>query len=174
MQTSQTQVCPGGHTLRVTPSGYNPNNAAWVVPAGIQKSVGQNNLGVNLPPTMPSSINISASFSNVCGTGPSKTFTLIKRTVGCPQSFMIAVSPNPAQDELSVELVASSSDDAQVSESMPLIDKVKLIDNNANVVLQSWQASKKMVLNIKGIRKGQYLLQVSVQGEMFVEHVLID
>jgi subtilisin family serine protease len=174
MQTSQTQVCPGGHTLRVTPSGFNPNNAAWVVPAGIEKSIGLNNLGVNLRPTMPSSINISASFSNVCGTGPSLTFTLIKRTVGCPQSFSIAISPNPAQDEVSVQLVPSATDGVQLSEEMPFIDEVRLVDNDANVVIQSKRPSKRVDLNVKGLKKGQYHLRVSIQGEIFVEHVLIE
>jgi len=172
LSTSQAQVCPGGHTLTVTPTGANAGNAAWIVPPGIQYSVGMNNLGVNLPPNMPSSINIVASSSNSCGAGPSLTFTLIKKTSGCPGSFAILVSPNPVEEELSVQLVSANSEAAFVQES-PVIEEVILFNGNQNIVRSSDVSGDKTKLNVRGLTKGQYTLQVRTGTEIYTNHVLI-
>jgi hypothetical protein len=171
--TSQAQVCPGGHTLTVTPTGGNASNAAWIVPPGIQYSVGQNNLGVNLPPTMPSSIVIKAYSSNDCGAGPQLSFTLIKRTSGCPASFDVSASPNPANSDLAVEMVAANPETGSAYEPATM-DEAVLFDNSQNMVRSSYGASKRIVLNVRGLKKGEYYLHVSAGGELYTKHILIE
>jgi hypothetical protein len=171
--TSQTPVCPGGHTLTVTPTGVNAGNASWIVPAGIQYSVGQNSLGVNLPPTMPSSITIKAYSSNDCGPGPQLTFTLIKRTSGCPASFDVSASPNPANSDLAVEMIAANPETGSADEPATM-DEAILFDNSQNMVRSSYGAAKKIVFNVRGLKKGEYYLHVSAGGELYTKHIVIE
>jgi bacillolysin len=169
--TSQLPVCLGGHTLTVTPTGGSPGNATWIVPPGYQYSVGINNLGINLTQQMPSSINIQANSSNSCGAGLGLTFTLIKKTSGCG-SFALAVSPNPAVDNISVQMVPVP--DAVSTSDAPEITEVLLFDGNQNIVRSSSLAGVKISLDVKGLKKGQYVLHVRVGADIFSSHVLIE
>ena len=155
-------------TVKVT--GADASNAAWMVPPGIQYSVGTNNLGINLPPNMPSSMNIVASSSNSCGAGQ-KTFTLIKRTSGCPGFFALSVSPNPVEEDLSIEMTAVNS---EFAEKAPVIDEVVLINGSQNIVRSSNFSGEKIKLNVKGLMKGEYTLQVRVGNEIFTNHILVE
>jgi hypothetical protein len=118
---------------------------------------------------MPSSVNIGASSTNVCGAAQ-LTFTLIKKTSGCG-NFAITISPNPAQDALAVETVPVNS--AQSTADMPLIDEVNLVNANQNTVISSTAPSNKVVLNVKALTKGDYVLRVRVGDETFAYHVVI-
>jgi hypothetical protein len=173
IHTSQLAVCPGGHTLTVTPTGGNASNAAWIVPSGIQYSVGQNNLGINIRPPMPSSIAIKAYSSNDCGAGPQLTFTLIKKTSGCPASFAVSASPNPATSDLTVEMIAANPTTGSADEPAT-IDEAILFDNSQNMVRSSYGGAKRIVFNVRGLKKGEYYLHVSVGGELYTKHIAIE
>ncbi|HTE31410.1 MAG TPA: T9SS type A sorting domain-containing protein, partial [Chryseolinea sp.] len=164
-------ICPGNHYLNVTPKGGNASNAAWTVQAGVPYVTGTNTMNFTMN-TSVTSIAITARSSNSCGQGANSSFYLSKKTFGCPSSFSLVIFPNPAEEDLTIEIVPDQSADNKGSEALVISDAV-LVNMDGGIVATSGAAEGKTKLNVRGLKKGQYFLHVNVHGEIFKEQIVI-
>ncbi len=68
-------------------------------------------------------------------------------------------------------MVAANQETGPVDEQ-PTIDEAILSDNGQNMVRSSY--GKKIVFNVRGLKKGEYYLHVSAGGEVYTKHILIE
>ena len=113
---------------------------------------------------------VRLNYTDVCGIGRQDGFTVYN---SCGGYYSLAVSPNPAQDNITVSLSAldnsktTSSSMTQSSSLMTVDSKGKtilsLIEMNTGILTKQWKynevKNKNYNLNINGLRKGVYALQ---------------
>jgi hypothetical protein len=179
---SPPTLCPGGHWLQVTTQGAT-GSVNWVVPSGIQSQVSPNpnRLDFYLYPFANASSTITANATNTCGTSQNATFTILKRTSGCPASFSIAAFPNPVSDELTVTTISSPDFlDAQamfgsaLKDTPPNVGRAVLLDRQGQSVSEGQLIEEKLKLNIKGLKKGSYFLHISIEDKIYKKQIIVE
>ena len=121
--------------------------------------------------------------NNSCGTGPFQTFNLNISQYSC-YSFDVAISPNPASNNLTVDFLDVDETAQDTSLVVPL-QKVNsegktiigLYDIYTGIMVKQWKYSESVNkyynLNLSGIKKGVYVLQVDRDNQTKLTKVLI-
>lgn len=92
---------------------------------------------------------------------------------GCGGYYAISIYPNPATEELTVEMRAENNVDALSSES-PKIDEVLLVNSESEKVKSSVQTANKYKFDLRGLKKGRYFIHVRMGKEIVKEQVVIN
>ncbi|MBN8651717.1 MAG: S8 family peptidase [Cytophagales bacterium] len=166
---SPTYICPGNHWLQVTPVGQGATNALWTVQSGVPHIATPNYLDFTLYSNV-SSIAITARSQNSCGLGPNAAFYLMRKDWGCSGSFSIAAYPNPAANELVVEVMSNVTDAINPF----VISSAYIIDENGVTVSDGKENNGKQRFDTSKLKKGVYYLHVQIGGEHFKERILIE
>jgi N-acetylneuraminic acid mutarotase len=163
-------ICNGSHYLTVTPVGGNASTATWTVPSGITYYVGTNLLNFVYQPYNPSSIAITTRSTNSCGQGANYAFYLTRKTWGCG-SYLLSYSPNPADEDLTVEVLAEQATSEEIE--LPEIEEVTLVNDRGTILKISADRALRHILDVRDIPKGEYYLHIRVAGEVVKERVRI-
>lgn len=166
---SPTYICPGNHWLQVTPVGQGATNALWTVQSGVPHIATPNYLDFTLYSNV-SSIAITARSQNSCGLGTNSAFYLMRKDWGCSGSFSIAAYPNPATNELVVEVMSSSTDAINPF----VISSAYMLNENGVTVSDGKENNGKQRFDTSKLKKGVYYLHVQISGEYFKERILIE
>jgi len=166
------QICPGNHWLDVTPIGQGAGNATWTVPSGIQYIAGNNTLDFTFPSNL-SSITISASSTNSCGTSSKANFYLSKKTSGCPNSISMTLYPNPASDNVTISIIGNQPPIDLVDSSFsnvvntnnttgePSSYMIRIYNNQSALVSTQIRSGKNFNIPLTNMINGTYIIEVS-------------
>jgi hypothetical protein len=180
------QVCPGNHSLNVTPVGGDAGTATWVVPAGITYLVGENELDFVFPSNV-SSVSITASSTNSCGAGSNSAFYLTKKTYGCSKSLEMTIFPNPASDNVTISINSSGSlpnSDSFSSDMTELnYDKavestdytISIFNSQSKLMSKTTRGGKSFSIPLVNLTDGTYILEVNdgkniVRQQFVIKH----
>jgi hypothetical protein len=174
---SNPVVEPGLYYIDITPlnsQSYSPTNAIvnpWLFgDFGGHGAYNQNNNlrgVVNLQPSSGTSVNISAF--NPCDQTASFFFRL-----SATSSYRLAASPNPSDDELTVELIPKSpaTVGAEFSEEKPAF-RAELYSNYGVLVRTQISHQGKSRINTRDLPAGLYTLRAGAGTDVFSEHIQI-
>ncbi len=186
--TSTTNGCVGGYQqwfLNTTPSTAG-SNWSWTV----------NYLGTNSQITIstPSSPSTGVSvkgggavrlnYTDACGVARQDGITVYS---SCPQ-FRIAASPNPASGNINLSILLAdekSSSNTEAASISPIRIKaskgqtiISLFDANSNKIVRQWKNAEtknmQYKLNINGLTKGVYILQVDRDESSKLTKIIIE
>lgn len=158
-----TASVPGGHK-----SGY---TYSWTYPSGWSVfSQNQNSITLYVPSYNSQYGTVLASVNNGCGTSGYSGITVYPG-FGCGGSYYMSVYPNPAKEELVVEMKSSEDN---LKSDQPMIDEVVLFNGSGEIVKTSLKPNKQIRLNLQGLKNGRYLLNVRIGKDILKEQVIID
>lgn len=178
------QICPGNHWLSVTPVGDGAGTATWIVPPGIVYWVGYNTLDFTFPSSL-SSIAISASSANTCGSTGNIYFYLTKKTWGCYGSYSMSLFPNPASDNVTITMneilpLAVTSDssgidmmNAKITETITFT--IRIFNSQSILLFTATRTGKSFTIPLNNLRNGIYIVEVndgeySYRQQLTVKH----
>ena len=136
----------------------------------ITSGQGSSSIRINLGGSC-SSIFVRVSFSNGC----SGTST-ISRTFGNPCNNF-TISPNPADEMLTVELVPQESSVAEAQSNTNTTSdafEINLYDQGQQMIANSTSQDRQAQLDVSGFKTGIYVLHVLYQGETYPYSVVIE
>lgn len=166
------QVCPGNHSLNVTPIGGNAGTASWNVPGGITYTVGTNELDFVFPSNV-TSVSISAYSTNSCGTGSNSAFYMTKKTYGCSKSLEMTIFPNPASDNVTVSINPAgyllNSDGFNSDMTELKYDKttestyytVSIYNSQSSLISKTTRSGEGFSIPLVNLADGTYILEVN-------------
>lgn len=116
----------------------------------------------------PSCMTIGLKAGNACGFSPEGT------QVFCPPcSYRMAISPNPAKDQLNVILENSFLEKKNILNNIVLFKLIR-VDNPQFIRQWSFKRiQKNYSLNLNGLKKGIYTLELSTGDEKETKQVVI-
>ena len=176
------QICPGNHWLAVTVTGEGASYAAWTVPPGIVYSVGYNQLNFTFPSNR-SSISITATSNNGCGTTSNTSFYLTKKTYGC--SFGMILSPNPASDYVTViieqeNLGSNTADTTNISlisenvyDGTSENHKIKIYNSQSSLVTSLSRGGNKFDIPLHNLNDGLYIIEVTDGLNIYRQQLIV-
>jgi pimeloyl-ACP methyl ester carboxylesterase len=183
--SSSTNGCNGSFQIwnLVNNTPNNGTNWLWTV-----SYLGTNSQINIYTPSSPSTFvsvigggTVSLSYTDLCGVAQTTGITVYNS--GC-SSFAVSVSPNPAQNNINVSLAPVNN--SQTSESNTPSEVVgsngktimSLFEVNTNTIVKQWKynesKNQNYNLNINGLRKGIYLLQVDRNNQTNMTKIIIE
>jgi Secretion system C-terminal sorting domain len=188
MITSTTHGCSGAYMQWFLSAGptNGGSNWSWTV----------NYLGTNSQITIstPSSAStwvsvkgggaVRLNYTDACGVARQDGVTVYS---SCPQ-FRIAASPNPASGNINLSILPADekhNSNPDMTGVVPLRIKaskgqtiISLLDANTNKVARQWKNAETKTmnykLNINGLAKGVYILQVDRDGESKLTKIIVE
>jgi Pregnancy-associated plasma protein-A/Secretion system C-terminal sorting domain len=185
---STTNGCVGGYQqwfLNATPSTAG-SNWNWSV-----NFLGTNSQITISSPSSPSTWvsvkgggTVRLNYTDVCGAARQDGLTVYS---GCPP-FRIAASPNPASGSINLAILPAdekNSSSTDVTGIVPLRIKaskgqtiISLFDANTSKIARQWKNTETKTmnykLNITGLTKGIYILQVDRDGESKMTKIIVE
>ena len=171
-QYQYTATVPGGHQAGYTyqwnkPSGWsvqtqNINTVILYVPQG------NTNYGT-----------VTASVNNGCGSSGYAGITVYPG-FGC-SGFSFSAFPNPATSALTVEMMAESGDSLNtesstlmMSNGLPVTFTAELRTDHDKLIMTKESKDGRVTFDTSPLRKGLYLLKISVNGLSEVKRILLE
>jgi hypothetical protein len=167
--SSGYQICPGNHWVGITWNGQ-VTSTAWTVTPGISYSTNNNECDFYLPSSGFSSVAITVNGTNACGTSYNASYYLSKKTFGCG-SLMVAVYPNPAKDELTVQ--TSLLNDNESLHYEIAVDEIVLLDKANKKLITRLPSKSTVKLDTKNIPEGEYFMHIKFGTDVIMRHILI-
>src|SRR5690606_6575710 len=134
-------------------------------------STNNNECDFYLPSSGFSSVAISVNGTNACGTSYNASYYLSKKPYGCG-SLMVAIYPNPASDELTVQTsVLNEKESLQYETS---VDEIVLLDKANKKLITLFPTKSTVKLDTRNIPKGEYFLHVGFGKDIIMRHVYIE
>lgn len=168
-------VCPGSHYVQVTPTGFGAQipNISWAVSPSVPSYPGVNNtFDFYLSPSGPNAFTITATSTNVCGSS-TYNFFISKRIYGCGYGYGILVYPNPAIDQITVELQALADySENDVSEA-ETIKQIRIYDKFGNLHYEQDVFGDVVNIPLGGWPKGEYMVQAVLNQSTLQRWMLI-
>lgn len=117
------------------------------------------------------SYRIGVKANNSCGSSGFFTTTF---TVSCNGAggHKLTYFPNPAQEKLTVEMTPIA--EKYINDETPFMDEVILINQEGETVKSSLKINKKVELDIRGLKKGNYFLHVRIGKVILQEQIIIN
>lgn len=178
------QICPGNHSLRVTPVGGNAGTATWTVPPGITYFVGTNTLDFTFP-SSAISVTILARSANSCGTGVNYSFYLIKKTYGCYLSLGMSLYPNPASDNVTITMFENpflvENDDSslakmvvtEVNSEEPITYTINIYNNQSIIINTMTRSGNSFNIPLVNMSDGTYIIEVSDGKNLYRQQLIV-
>jgi hypothetical protein len=110
--------------------------------------------------------SVGVRVGNACGQGGSPS-TMSTSIVRCGY-YSIALSPNPATEELTVEII---EDDNSKKGN---IEKIHVLDQNGNPIKEFTVQARKVSIDVRDLAKGTYFLKLTIENEVSTARVLIE
>ncbi len=128
-------------------------------PYKLKVSLGEGNYRVNVGSACGGSATLGQNF-----------------TVDCNSLNSFTISPNPANEVLSISQVEPATTEKSVSHSPLQRFEVSLLDNSGNTAIQPTSSTDgtQLSLDIKGLKKGQYILQINQGSKTSSHHIQIE
>ena len=169
---SGISVCPGSHYVTVTPvnTGDAPQTINWTVQSGISHFINGNLLNFTMPSSV-TSVSITATPTNACGSGPNTSFYITKNSF-CRGYYSLMTYPNPASDELSVEIFTTDEAGKQLDTIKP--DKLVLFNEQGKKMLEYVPSNSKTDIDVSKFEPGKYFLHVYVGEEKEIRQIIIE
>jgi hypothetical protein len=114
---------------------------------------------------------VRASINNGCGASGYSGITVFPGS-GC-QSYSYSYFPNPGEDELTVE-ATNQSVEPSLQDNAPVKYSVVIFDAQQNIVREAISNSKRLTLDLRGIKKGIYFLRITDDQQVVTQRLIID
>ncbi len=162
-------ICPGDHYLTVTPVREGAGTAVWSVPPGITYFVGTNELDFTFPSYL-SSVAITVTSTNSCGTCGNSAFYLTKKTYGCSKSLSFTLYPNPASDYLTITVI-----DEELSEDTnnPVTYTVNIYSSQSILLLTMKRTGKTFNIQLSNLKDGTYIVEVTDGKNTYTNQLIV-
>ncbi len=97
-------------------------------------------------------------------------------TVDCGNLISFTISPNPANEVLSISQVAPNTTQKSTSDDSQQSFEVSLLDDSGYPAIPLTQSKDgaQLDLDIKRVKKGQYILQINQGSKTSVHHIQIE
>lgn len=178
-------ICPGNHYLTVTPIGEGAGTAVWSVPPGIVYMVGTNELDFTFPSNL-SSVAITVTSTNSCGTCGNSSFYLTKKTYGCSKSLSLTLYPNPASDYVTItvideDLPLTESDDLNLVNTgdnkqdlnNPVTYTVNIYSSQSILLLTMKRTGKTFSIPLSNLKDGNYIVEVTDSKNTYTNQLIV-
>jgi hypothetical protein len=190
--SSNTNGCNGSYQIwnLVNNTPNNGTNWNWTVSYLSTPSSQINIYTPSLPSTYVSVTGggtVSLSYTDLCGAAQTTGVTVYNS--GCYGYYRVTVSPNPAKNNMNVSF-ATANDNQTISNTTEVSNRplrlveskgktvMSLFEVNTTVLVKQWKQNESKNqnynLNISGLRKGVYVLQVDRDNQTTVTKVLIE
>ncbi len=128
-------------------------------PYKLKVSLGQGNYRVNVGSVCSGSASLYRNF-----------------VVNCGGSQQFTISPNPANEMLSIVQITPSSNERTISITPLQSFEANLLDNSGKIILESMKSNNenKINMDVKGLKKGNYIVQIKTANETATQHITIE
>jgi hypothetical protein len=169
-------VCSGNlYTYSATPPGGHKlpgHTYSWTKPSNWTIQAQQENfITLYVPQYNPNYGPVQVSVNNGCGTSQNGITTFPGYGCGGYGGYSMSVYPNPTQDEFIAELV--TEEEVTLNEEVN-INEVRLTNSTGEVLRSTDKSGKKVILDIRGLPKGQYFIHVRIGDQVIKEQVFIN
>ncbi len=174
--SGQPAVCPS-YEYTYTANPYGGHRAgytySWTYPSGwyvVYQSA--NTIRLRVPQYNPNYGTVRAAVNNGCGISGYSGLTVYPG-YGCG-GYSYAWYPNPAEDELKVEVV-SDADGKNLSQGSAVISfETYIYDKSGNLVKFKKSNDNQSYIDLSDLKRGHYLLNIIDANKSIQEHLLIE
>jgi lysyl endopeptidase len=185
--SSSIQGCSNGFQLWQLSASPTANGSNWSWTIGTLGTNSQINISSPSSPSTQVSVKgggaVRLNYTDACGVARQDGVTVFSN---CP-AFRLSVSPNPANGNMVVSLAQATDDKADASEEAPInpLRKVaskgqtvlSLFELNTTMPVRQWKYNETAInrynIDLTGLRKGTYLLQVDRDNQTKVIKVVV-
>ncbi|MFP4096721.1 MAG: T9SS type A sorting domain-containing protein [Cyclobacteriaceae bacterium] len=176
--SGQTAVCPGNqYVYTASPSG---SSYSWTYPSGWSKiSQAGNQVTLSVPFNNNQYGAVRVSITNACGASAYSGVTVFPG-YSCGSYLMAGdfkIYPNPAEDQLSIELTNDESLDEGESLSSENSTEptftVLIYNKQQRLMVEDAISGNKKELDISAFPPDTYILHIEYQGKMIKEQIVI-
>lgn len=186
--SSSTNGCNGSYQIWNLVNNTPNNGTNWFWSVSYLGTNSQINIYTPSTPSTYLSVKgggaVRLNYTDLCGVAATDGVTVYSTCGG----YRIVVSPNPAKNDMNVSFVPKSKDNTEFNSTaditpLPNVKSqgktiISLFDVSSNRLTQQWQkneaVSKNYNLNINGLRKGVYILQIDRDDQTTVTKVIIE
>ncbi|WP_416864896.1 MAG: T9SS type A sorting domain-containing protein [Imperialibacter sp.] len=170
---SSNSLCDGNHYLSITPQGDSDGTVNWSAPSGIPYLSSGNNVDFTVWPFQVNSATITATATNTCGSS-NFSFHFTRETMNCPQSSSFLVYPNPASDEINIELQETDSTGTLMTRDLKEDFEVYLFNSSQQKLREVKSKARKKKLSVQHLPDGNYLLQIHYKDSIIPRQIIIE